>query len=1058
MRTVTLCAFALLALSNPVAAQVTPQLLDGLEPRNIGPTGMSGRVGAIDAVDANPDILYVGAATGGLWKSVDGGVTWKPLTDSLPAASIGAIAVYQPNPDVVWIGTGERNRRNSAGVGTGVYRSLDGGKTWALMGLANTGAIDAILLDPRNPDVAYVGALGNTWMDSEDRGVYQTTDGGKTWRKVLYVNPRTGAGDLVMDPSNPNHLIAGMWEHRRWPWFFKSGGPGSGIYTSYDGGETWKKLSSKEGLPEGELGRAGFDFARGKPDVVYALLEARKSVVLRSDDGGDSWTTVNKTDNIDGRPFYYGQIRVDPTNENHVWIVESPVKVSEDGGKTFKVLLGFDKVHVDHHAFWVSPNGKVIADGNDGGVYLSRDGGGTWRFVDNLPFSQFYHVAVDMDTPYHVYGGLQDNGSFVGPAVTWHNGGIRSYDWNEVAFGDGMATFPDLTHPRYGYTTTQNGDILRFDRTTGEEKVIKPAPPDTGTDLRFNWNPGLTFDPLEGSIYLGSQFVHKSTDMGNTWTIISPDLTTNDSTKQHYKESGGLTYDVSGAEFFTTILQIAPSPLKQGVIWVGTDDGNVQLTRDGGKTWTNVGRAIKGVPAGTWVPHIEASRFDSASAFVVFDDHRRGNNQPYLFKTTDFGRTWTSLVTPDVQYFLHTMVQDPVNPSLLYLGSEFGLYLSLNGGQSWTLWHAVPRVPVQGLIVHPRDGDLVIGTHGRGAWILDDVGPLRALAADPSIASRSLHLFPIPPAVQYRESPVPGSRFTGDAIFQGKNRPYGALLTYYIGGKTGGREGGSATTASSDSSASSAADTTVRIEVLAGDTVIRTFKGPAKSGINRTAWNLTRNGFRYPRDPEQPAQDEPPSGPDALPGTYTVRVTWQGSSATGTVAVAPDPRFNVSEADRRANLAATIRGGQRQEVATEAVNRLRETKQAIDRVNQQLAAQNDSMSKSLRAAGDSLKKKLTEVEELFLGPQDTQGFLDNSTAVLSRIGYALYALGSSWEAPTAAALAQLQQGEQALQAALPRYNRLMSEDVAAYRRRLAAAKVDLVPTAEPLTPDWRHPR
>ncbi len=1038
MRTLLISALASVTLASGTVAQANPQLLDGLQPRNIGPTGMSGRVGAIDAVDANPDILYVGAATGGLWKSVDGGVTWKPLTDSLPAASIGAIAIYQPNPDVVWIGTGERNRRNSAGVGTGVYRSLDAGKTWTRMGLENTGAIDAILLDPKNPDVAYVGALGNTWMDSEDRGVYKTADGGKSWRKVLYLNPRTGAGDLVMDPSNPNHLIAGMWEHRRWPWFFQSGGPGSGMYTTYDGGESWKKLSHKDGLPEGELGRTGLDFARGKPDVVYALVEAKKSVMLRSDDGGDSWTTVNQTRNIDGRPFYYGQIRVDPTNQNHVWIVESPVKVSEDGGKNFKVLLGFDKVHVDHHAFWVGPNGKVIADGNDGGVYLSRDGGGSWRFVDNLPFSQFYHVAVDLDTPYHVYGGLQDNGSFVGPGVTWHNGGIRSYDWEEVGFGDGMATFPDPKNARYGYTTTQNGDILRFDKVTGERKVIKPAPRDTGVDLRFNWNPGLTFDPLDGSIYLGSQFLHKSTDKGDTWTTISPDLTTNDSTKQHYGESGGLTYDASGAESFTTILQIAPSPVKQGVIWVGTDDGNVQLTRDGGKTWTNVGRAIKGVPGGTWVPHIEASRFDSAAAYVVFDDHRRGNNQPYLFRTTDFGKTWISLVTPEIQYFLHTIAQDPVNPNLLYLGSEFGMYLSLNGGQSWMLWHAVPRVPVQGLVVHPREHDLVIGTHGRGAWILDDVRPLRALSTDPAIANQALYLFQIPPAVQYREAQVPGSRFTGDAMFLGKNRPYGALLSYFI--KDGNDSG------------------KVTIEVLAGDTVIRTFKGPAKSGINRAAWNLTRNGFRFPRSEDQPPPEQPPSGPDALPGTYTIRVTWQGGTVTGLVAVAPDPRFAISESDRRANLTAILRAGQRQEVATEAVNRLRETKKAIDRVTEQLASKDDSGSKALRAAGDSLKKKLTEVEAVFLGPQDTQGFLDASKAVLFRIGYAIDAMGSSWEAPTPAQLAYLQQGEEALQAALPPFNRVVGEDLAAYRRRLEGAQVELLPAQQPLTMDWRPAR
>ena len=1036
--TALLLATALTALiAAPAAAQLDSTFFKRMEARSIGPTGMSGRVGAIDAVEADPDIVYVGAATGGLWKSANGGVTWTPLTDSLPAASIGAIAIYQPTPDLVWIGTGERNRRNSAGVGTGVYKSLDAGKTWSRMGLENTGAIDAILLDPKDANVVYVGALGTTWADTEDRGVYKSTDGGKSWRKILYLNPRTGAGDLVMDPSNPQHLIAAMWEHRRWPWFFTSGGPGSGLYTTYDGGETWKKLGTAEGLPEGELGRIGLDFARGNPDVVYALVEAKQSVVMRSADGGDTWTIVNKTRGINGRPFYYGQIRVHPTNENHVWIVESPVKVSEDGGKNFRTLLGFDQVHVDHHAFWVAPAGKVIWDGNDGGVYLSRDNGATWRFLENLPFSQFYHIAVGMETPYQVYGGLQDNGSFTAPAAPWHNGGIRTYDWDEVAFGDGMSTFPDRKNARFGFTSTQNGDITRFDRVTGERKVIKPAPPDTSVELRFNWNPGLSFDPLDGAIYLGSQFVHRSTDMGETWTTISPDLTTGDSTKQH-KESGGLTYDVSGAEFHTTILQIAPSPVRRGVIWVGTDDGNVQLTRDGGRSWDNTSPRIRGVPAATWVPHIEPSRFDSATAFVVFDDHRRGNHQPYLFKTTDLGRTWTSLVTPDIQYFLHTVVQDPVNPNLLYLGSEFGLYLSLNGGRSWTLWRGVPRVPVQGLVVHPREHDLVIGTHGRGAWILDDVRPLRALVVDPAITNKPLHLFEIPPAIQYLERQVPGPRFTGDAMFLGKNRPYGALLSYLI------KDG-------SDSAK-------VTIDVLAGDTVIRTFKGPAQTGFNRTAWSLTRNGFRTPRseEQEQPPPDEVPSGPDAFPGTYTVRVTWQGSTASASVVVTPDPRFTISEADRRAKLNAMLRAGQRLEVATEAVNRLRDAKKAVDRVNEQLASKDDAGAKALRAAGDSLKKKLTGVEERFTGRRDIQGFIGGGNNVLSRMGDVLGALGSSWDTPTGAQMMYLEQAEQTLQAALAPFNRILAEDVAAYRGQVAAANLETVPSTSPLTLEWRR--
>ncbi len=1047
-RAAAACRLALLVMAlgtRPAAAQLDPGMFEALSARNIGPTGMSGRVGAIDAVDANPDILYVGAATGGVWKSVNGGVTWKPLTDSLPAASIGAIAIDQANPDVVWIGTGERNRRNSAGVGTGVYRSLDAGRTWRAMGLEETGAIDAILVDPRNADVVYVGALGNTWKDSEERGVYKTTDGGKTWRKILYLNPRTGAGDLVMDPSNPSHLIVGMWEHRRWPWFFESGGPGSGIYTTYDGGEMWKRLGPKDGLPEGELGRTGLDFARGEPDVVYALVEAKKSALLRSDDGGDTWTSVNQTKNIDGRPFYYGQVRVDPTNENHVWIVESPVNESTDGGKTFHTLLGFDQVHVDHHAFWVSPDGKVIADGNDGGVYISRDGGSTFRFVQNLPFAQFYHVAVDMDTPYHVYGGLQDNGSFIGPAVTWHGGGIRMYDWEEVAFGDGMATFPDPKDSRFGYSSTQNGDILRFDRVTGERKVIKPAPPDTATELRFNWNAGMTFDPFDGSLYIGSQFVHRSTDEGDSWTTISPDLTTDDSTHQTYHRSGGLTYDVSGAEFYTTIIQIAPSPVKQGVLWVGTDDGNVQLTRDGGRSWTNVGKTIQGVPAGTWVPHIEPSKFDSATAFVVFDDHRRGNNAPYAFKTTDFGRSWKSLVTPDLKYFLHTIAQDPLSPDLLWLGSEFGMYASVNGGRSWALWRGLPRVPVRSIVTHPREKDLVVGTHGRGAWVLDDVRPLEALASDSSVTKEALHLFPIPPAVEYREGQVAGPRFTGFAMFLGQNRPYGALLSYWVG-----RKGDAA-----DSTA--AADTTAWISVLEGDSVIRTFKGPAKPGLNRTAWDLTLDGFRSPREAGAKEPEVLPSGANVLPGTYTVRVALAGDTVTGTVTVAADPRVSVSVADRRANLAATLRAGQAQNVATEAVDRLRDAKRSVDQVNEALASRDDDTAKALRAAGDSLKEELTAVEALFTGDEDVQGFADAPNAVLGRIGGALYALTSTWDAPTRDANMLLDQADQVLGSALSRFNAVVSDDLAAYRRRLDAAAVQIFTMPGTLTMAWKGP-
>ncbi len=1032
------CALAVLGLAAvPASGQIDAARLAGMSARSIGPSGMSGRIGAIDAVDANPNIIYVGAATGGLWKSSSGGVTWTPLLDSLPASSIGAVAIFQASPDIVWVGTGERNRRNSAGVGTGVYKSQDGGVTWSRVGLENTGAIDAIVLHPSDPAVAYVGALGNTWADTPDRGVYKTTDGGKTWRKILYVNERTGAGDLVMDPANPRHLIAAMWEHRRWPWFFRSGGAGSGLHVTWDGGESWQRLSAEDGLPKGELGRIGLEFARGAPQVVYAIVEAERSVLLRSDDGGRRWRTVNRERGIAQRPFYYAQLRVDPTNENRVYNIHGTIDLSEDGGKTFRTLLPFARVHVDHHAFWISPDGNTIVDGNDGGVYLSRDRGGSWQFVENLPLAQFYHMNVDMATPFNVYGGLQDNGSWQGPSVTWHNGGIRFYDWQEVGFGDGFATLSDPATPRYGYAMSQGGALMRFDKETGERKAIRPAHPE-GVHLRFNWNAGIALDPFDGAIYYGSQFVHRSTDQGASWTIMSPDLTTNDPDKQRQRETGGLTIDNSTAENHTTILTIAPSPVERGVLWVGTDDGNVQLTRDGGRTWTNVGGRIRGVPPTTWVPHIEPSRFDGGTAFVVFDDHRRGNNTPYVFRTTDHGRSWTSLVTPDIEpfNFVHVIEQDPVARDLLYLGTEYGMYVSLNGGRNWHLWrHGLPRAPVRALVVHPRDHDLVIGTHGRSAYIVDDVRPLRALARDASLLERPVHLFEIPDAIQYNVAQVGGMRFTADAMFKGENRPYGALLTYAV------RDGSDSTKAT--------------IRVLRGDSVIRSFEGPAKAGVNRTAWNLRRDGFKRLQDDDEEPEFLPP-GPAALPGTYTIRVVVRGDSGSATVTVAADSRFAISAADRQAKLDALMRIGGRQEVAVEAVERLRAAGRGVDAALTHLKDRDADTAMALREAGDSLKKTVARAEEAFTGPREIQGFTSDPNAVLTTIGRAYGQLSSSWEAPTETHLIFLRQAEARLEEGIREVNAVLSGPVAAFRRQVEAAGLELFPAIEPLTMDWKR--
>ena len=1042
--------------------------LSGLKARSIGPSNMSGRIGAIDAVNADPNIIYVGAATGGLWKSTSAGLAWTPLTDSLPATSIGAIAINQAIPDLVWIGTGEGGRRNSAGVGTGVYKSLDGGNSWKHLGLESTGAIASVLLHPTNPEVAYVGALGNTWAESPERGVYKTTDGGKSWDKVLYVNETTGAGDLVMDPASPNHLIAAMWDHRRWPWALRSGGPGSGLHVTYDGGESWRQLSSKEGLPEGELGRMGLDFARGNPKVVYAVVEATRSVIMRSDDRGDTWKAVNDIRNprdIAVRPFYYAQVAVDPTNENRVYNIQNSLDVSEDGGKNFRSTQ--DRVHGDHHALWVSPDGKTLIDGNDAGVAFSPDRGASWRVIENLPLAQFYHINVDLATPFNVMGGLQDNGSWHGPSSVWDKGGIRFSNWKNVGTGDGIAVLAHPTNPRYVYVTREDGFIVRTDLQTGERKFIKPAHPDA-TELRFSWNTGIVLDPHDGALYIGSQFVHRSTDMGTTWALISPDLTTNDPEKQMQDQSGGVTRDDSSAENHTTILTIAPSPVERGVLWVGTDDGNVQLTRDGGTTWTNVVKRIRGLRPNTWVPHIETSKFKGGTAFVTFDDHRRGDNTPYVFKTTDYGTTWTSLVTEDIEpfNFVHVIEQDPVEANLLFLGTEYGMYVSMNGGQKWHLWnYGLPRAPTRGLVVHPRDHDLVIGTHGRAVYVLDDIVPLRALARDPAIANRSLHLFEPPVAIRYQPQNIWMGRGAGYANFVGENRPYGALLSYSIGSPSDGAVTG--------------IGKKVSIEVLdEADVIIRTFEAPAKPGVNRTVWDLRHDGFRRPRRSWSSYSGRSTvRGPQALSGRYTVRIDFEGEEASAVVEVRDDPRFEVPIAEQREKLDFIMTVGRRQEVATEAVDRLRDTKHALGRVVEQVQASRgatDSTIKELVLAAEDLETTLTDVEILFTGFLNKayadrgvhiQGFQAWPGEVLPQLDILLgtcpmcpTTFTESREAPTEADRLRLRAAEEDLKRALEETNRVFAQNVERFRERIQGLNVELFPAKEPLSFDWRQSR
>ncbi|NND16303.1 MAG: hypothetical protein HKN89_08245, partial [Eudoraea sp.] len=841
----------MLLASIPVFSQeFSMDLVQDMKPRNIGPGGMSGRVTAIDVVLDNPDVMYVGTASGGLWKSTSGGIKWAPIFDKELTASIGAVAIQQSNPSVIWVGTGEGNPRNSLNGGFGVYRSLDGGKNWTAMGLEKTRHIHRIIVDPSDPNTVYVGAIGSPWGEHPERGVFKTTDGGATWDKILFVNNKTGIADLIMDPTNPNKLIAAMWEHKRDPWFFNSGGPGSGLHITHDGGKNWKKVKAEDGLPKGDLGRIGIAIARNKPNVIYALVEAKKNGLYKSVDGGFKWKKINDKNDIGNRPFYYSEIYVDPENENRVYSIFTYVNVSEDGGKNFTQLMpayGVNNgVHPDHHAWWIHPeNGQFMLDGNDGGLNITKDGGKTWRFIGNLPVAQFYHISVDNEYPYNVYGGMQDNGSWRGPAYVWRAQGIRNSYWQEISFGDGFDVVPDPDDSRYGYSMSQQGNVLRYDWKTGNNYGVRPTPPNDSTRLRFNWNSGIGQDPFDNNtIYFGSQFVHKSTDKALTWEIISPDLTTNDPEKQKQSESGGLTMDATGAENHCTILVVEPSPLEKDMLWVGTDDGRVHITQNGGANWTDVSRNIKGLPAGSWIPQIKASNKRKGEALLIANDYRRFNYTPYVYRTRDYGKTWQRIADENnVESYALSIVEDPENDHLLFLGTDDGLYLSFNAGQKWQKWtEGYPTVSTKDLIIHPREHDLVIGSFGRAAWVLDDIRPLRSIASDASVLSKDIAIFQPPTAYQSAYQQPTGSRFGGDALYNAENKKRGAMITYYLkegykakkkDKENGKKKDEEETSADAEKKKKKTKDSLV-VTIYNGDDLIRTlkYKTPEKAGLH----------------------------------------------------------------------------------------------------------------------------------------------------------------------------------------------------------------------------------
>lgn len=1051
----------LIAAMSLTAQEFSLDLVKNMKPRNIGPGGMSGRVTAIDVVHNNPDVMYVGTASGGLWKSTSGGIKWEPIFDDEVTASIGSVAIQQSNPSVIWVGTGEGNPRNSLNGGYGIYKSLDGGKNWQLMGLEKTRHIHRVIIDSTNPDVVYAGAIGSPWGEHPERGVYKTTDGGKTWKQILFANNKTGAADLIMDPTNPNKLIAAMWEHKRDPWFFNSGGEGSGLHITHDGGETWKKVTSDDGFPEGNLGRIGVAIAANKPNIIYALVEAKKNALYKSEDGGFKWKKVNDKNDIGNRPFYYSEIYVDPQNENRVYSVFTYVNVSEDGGKNFSQLMpayGVDNgVHPDHHAWWIHPNdGSFMIDGNDGGMNITHDGGKTWRFIGNLPVAQFYHINVDNEFPYNVYGGMQDNGSWRGPAYVWRSQGIRNSYWQEISFGDGFDVIPDKDDSRYGWTMSQQGYVMRYDWETGNNYMVRPTPPDEDTMLRFNWNSAINIDPFDNStVYFGSQFVHKSTDKGETWDIISGDLTTNDPEKQKQSESGGLTMDATGAENHCTILVIEPSPVEKDMLWVGSDDGRVHVTQNGGESWTDVSKNIKGLPAGSWIAQIKASNKIKGEALLIANDYRRFNYTPYAYRTKDYGKTWSRIVDEnDVESYTLSIIEDIEEPNLLFLGTDDGLYISLDAGNKWTKWtESFPTVSVKDLVIQSREHDLVIGTFGRAAWVLDDIRPLRAMAIDKSVVNSKLELFEPPTAYQAAYQQPTGSRFGADAMFNGDNRGYGATLSYFIkvDEKKKDEDIDKEDNTNEDSESEEKEDKNVvkwdsiTMQFYDGDRLIRTLKRktPKESGVHKWTWYMNETGVSRPSRSIRESKNEP-SGVSVKPGRYKVVINYGDQTSEEFITVKSDPRITVSQK----NIDDVYNAGKQLEVmqqeTADAVMQLVESKNIAKKYQSDLKKLDDEKFEDNIKASKEIIEKIDELIAVYLGKEDKRQGITRSKemTVNNRLGAARSYINSSQNGLTRTETQLLEFAKNAIKDAFEKTNEFFNNDWKNYQSNMEELEIN----------------
>jgi photosystem II stability/assembly factor-like uncharacterized protein len=1076
-KNITCLALFCFLLPTLFAQKINSDYLQKMNIRSIGPAAMSGRITSITSDPEDANVLYAGAASGGVWRSKSGGATWEPIFDKAPTQSVGSIAINPKNPDEIWVGTGEGNPRNSQNFGIGIFKSIDGGKNWKCMGLEKTRTIHRIIINRDNPNIVYIASLGSSYGGTQERGVFKTEDGGKTWRNTLFVNDLTGCADIVVDPSNPNKLIAAMWEYKRWPWFFKSGGKGSGLYISYDGGENWERRNDKDGLPEGELGRMGVAISASNPQVVYALVEAKENALYKSTDGGKKWKAMASKGQGD-RPFYYSELYVDPKDENTIYSVFTTLSRSIDGGKSFETWAGWI-IHPDHHAFWINPNdSKHIIDGNDGGLNITRDGGKSWRFAENIPIGQFYHVNVDNQMPYKIYGGLQDNGTWIGPSSVWRSGGIRNADWQEIMFGDGFDAMGQPDNPRFAYGMSQGGELYYVDVLTGDNRYIKPLHPEH-KELRFNWNAALAQDPFEAkSIYFASQYLHFSLNCGQNWQIISPDLTTNDTSKLHADNSGGLTLDATNAENHCTILAISPSSVQKGVIWVGTDDGNIQLTTDAGKSWKNCANSIPNLPKNAWIPQIEVSPVNAGEAFVVVNNYRQNDWKPYLFHTQNFGATWENLTNENqINGFTLCVVQDKETPDLLFLGTDQGLYYSIDRGKIWNKWSSetFPACPVQDMKIHPRDGDLVIATFGRAIWIMDDIRPLRELARTKgAMMQETFKVFNAPDAILASFKSYEGVRFVASTIYEGENKGTDARIAVWINPQKVAEEKAKAKKKEEEDKAKKDkkepekdkkdsekdkkdADknkksnpklgtdkVTVTIKSMTGDT-LRRFKSSVDTCFNYIGWGLDTKGAKMPSNIE-PDKDqlEPWGGPNVGPGTYKVIAEFGDYKDSTTLNVIEDPRLNYTIADREAKALAVRNLNKSIEKAEKAYNRLKDAEKTMKLIDEQLQNVPDSTKKQVVDLAKPIRDSITNLKALFFSQKEIKGIQRDPDYLNARFWKARgYITEGGRAAPNAAALIAIEEVNKESSKIIERINTLFDKPWKDYKTAVESVKYSL---------------